>query len=203
MSNSDYPLGNPEAHEITADAVIGAGPWVRRAVEDTLSQAITRRNIRVLVDELRRACVLDMHIYVHAVDGDDMSVEVESMVGLPDKDTLSSIYTKRMIFWRDERSNRQEEPVRFSACLLPTPDDYGGTESCMGTGSGTLHDMIQVFSRFMVTAVNGIGFTEDSWEDMDMRITVDTVAGSCTVQVDAQERVNRRVIAEIKPEELA
>lgn len=187
MSNSDYPLGNPEAHEITADAITGGGPWVRRAVEDTLSQAITQRNIRVLIDELRRACVLDMHIYVHAVYDGDMSVEVESMVGLPDKDTLSSIYTKRMIFWHE---------VRFS-------HDYDGTGSCIGTGSGTLHDMIQVFSRFMVTAVSGIDFTEDSWEDMDMRITVDTVAGSCTVQVDARERVDRRVIAEIKPEELA
>ena len=203
MSNSDYPLGNPEAHEITADAITGGGPWVRRAVEDTLSQAITQRNIRVLIDELRRACVLDMHIYVHAVYDGDMSVEVESVVGLPDKDTLSSIYTKRMIFWREVRFSQQEGDVRFSACLLPDPDDYDSAEPCMGTGSGTLHDMIQVFSRFMVTAVNGIDFTEGNWEDMDMRITVDTVAGSCTVQVDTWERVDRRVIAEIKPEELA
>ena len=170
---------------------------------DTLNQAITQRNIRVLIDELRRACVLDMHIYVNAEHGCDMIAEVESVVGLPDKDTLSSIYTKRMIFWCDERFNQQGERVRFSACLLPDPDDYDSAEPCMGTGSGTLHDMIQVFSRFMVTAVNGINFTDSNWEDTDVRITVDTVAGSCTVQVDSWERVGRRVTAEIKPEGLA
>lgn len=203
MSNSDYPLGNPGAHEITSDTVTGGGPWVRRAVEDALSQAITQRNIRVLIDELRRACVLDMHIYAHAEPDGDMSVEVESVVGLPDEDTLSSIYTKRMIFWCDERLNQQEGHVRFSACLLPYPDDYDSAEPCMGTGSGTLHDMIQVFSRFMVTAVNGTDFTENNWEDTDVRITVDTVAGSCTVQVDSWERADRRVIAESKAEAFA